>query len=129
MTEIYQSSTGSEFIADMNYHDLAAAHAKLMREDKTRVAEIEAMGARLAVLNAEQAEKDEAQKIALATGKDIIVSPDGKWNIAEPLPADHLPGANNPPEPTAYEVHATHINDLYIEAKNWADGADIASEA
>lgn len=45
------------------------------------------------------------------------------------LPADHQIGANRPPESSAYEAHAAHIDDLYTEAKNWADGADIETEA
>lgn len=39
------------------------------------------------------------------------------------LPADHKIGANGPPD--AYGAHAAHIDDLYTEAGNWCDGADI----
>lgn len=38
-------------------------------------------------------------------------------------------GDNNPPEPTPYDGFAVHIGDLYGEAKNFLDGAEIASEA
>lgn len=59
MTTIYNSSTGPKVIADMNPHNLAAAHAKLLRdrEDDSRDAEIEALGARLAALSEEEAEQ------------------------------------------------------------------------
>lgn len=62
MTTIYQSSTGPKIIAEMNPHNLAAAHAKLIRErkDDSRDAEIEAMGAVLAQL-AEVAAEVEAE--------------------------------------------------------------------
>lgn len=59
MTAIYNSSTGPKVIADMNPHNLAAAHAKLMRDyparedldgKSLRQAEIDAMGVRLAEL-------------------------------------------------------------------------------
>lgn len=65
MTAIYNSSTGPKVIADMNPHNLAAAHAKLLRDyparedldgKSLRQAEIDAMGARLAVLAEEYAE-------------------------------------------------------------------------
>jgi len=37
-------------------------------------------------------------------------------------------GHNNPPA-DPYEAMTTHIDDLYIEASNWADGAKIETEA
>lgn len=59
MTTIYNSSTGPKVIAEMNPHNLAAAHAKLLRDraDDSRDAEIEALGARLAELAEEEAEE------------------------------------------------------------------------
>lgn len=39
----------------------------------------------------------------------------------------HL-GANNPPEPTAYELVKQEIEDLYGEASLWLDGEPIATE-
>lgn len=59
MTTIYQSSTGPKVIAEMNPHNLAAAHAKLLRDrtDDSRDAEIEAMGAALSALAEEEAEQ------------------------------------------------------------------------
>ena len=65
MTTIYNSSTGKKVIADMNPHNLDAAHAKLLRDyppradlggKSLRQAEIDAMGARLAQLAEEYAE-------------------------------------------------------------------------
>lgn len=38
-------------------------------------------------------------------------------------------GGNNPPEPTPFDAIAVHIGDLFEEAKNWADGALIDSQA
>ena len=70
MTAIYNSSTGPKVIADMNPHNLAAAHAKLLRDyparedldgKSLRQAEIDAMGARLAVLAEEYAESQVSQ--------------------------------------------------------------------
>lgn len=69
MTTEYISSTGPKVIADMNPHNLAAAHAKLLRDfppldeldgKSLRQAEIDAMGARLAVLAEEYAEQQVA---------------------------------------------------------------------
>lgn len=66
MTTTYNSSTGPKVIADMNPHNLMAAHAKLMRDfpplddldgKSLRQAEIDAMGARLAELAEEEAEQ------------------------------------------------------------------------
>lgn len=36
-------------------------------------------------------------------------------------------GANGPPDP--FDAHKTHIEDLYLEAGNWCDGAEIENEA
>ena len=45
-------------------------------------------------------------------------------SLAEALPADHLIGANNPP-PDALGAMTVHVDDLYVEAANWCDGAEI----
>ncbi|WP_028003159.1 hypothetical protein [Sinorhizobium meliloti] len=37
-------------------------------------------------------------------------------------------GGNQPPEPTPFEAIRQEIEDLYEEAKNWADGEPIASQ-
>lgn len=36
-----------------------------------------------------------------------------------------VPGGNNPPEPTPYEAAKAQIDDLYLEANNWLDGAPV----
>lgn len=42
----------------------------------------------------------------------------------------HQLGANNPPaDPTPFDAIKVHIEDLFTEAKNWADGAAIESQA
>lgn len=38
-------------------------------------------------------------------------------------------GHNQPPEPTPFELVTTEINDLFDEAKHWADGEPIADDA
>jgi hypothetical protein len=55
MTTIYQSSSGPKVIADMNPHNLFAAHAKLVRDriDESRDEEIAALAERIAVVEAE----------------------------------------------------------------------------
>jgi hypothetical protein len=96
------SSSGPKMIADMNFHNVKAAHAKLVREAPERRAEIAGLAARLAELE------------------------------ANPPPADQSIGANHPPEPlppATFEEHAKRIDDLYTEAKNWADGAAIENDA
>ena len=45
------------------------------------------------------------------------------------LPTDHQIGANNPPEPTPFEAIRVHIEDLDVEARNWADGTEITTDA
>lgn len=61
MTKIYHSSSGEKIIADMGFHNLAAAHAKLIRDyppGSVRQPEIDAMAAELArraEIEAEQA--------------------------------------------------------------------------
>lgn len=56
MTTHYVSSSGElKDPAKMNYHNLAAAHAKLLREEPHRTLEIEAMGAEIEKRDAEHA--------------------------------------------------------------------------
>lgn len=38
-------------------------------------------------------------------------------------------GHNCPPEPTPFEAISEQISDLYLEAKNWCDGAKIENQA
>lgn len=112
----YTNSKGQSVeIATMLRPHLANARDKLAREDKdgARSAEIEAMTARLASLDA-----DYAAELADAQGENPRI----------------YPGANNPPsEPTAdvsgYDALAAHMDDLLMEARNWADGKSAESQA
>lgn len=38
-------------------------------------------------------------------------------------------GHNNPPEPTPFEMSVAEAEDLFLEAANWCDGAQIESQA
>lgn len=44
------------------------------------------------------------------------------------LPADHLIGANNPPEPDPFDAVVIHLSDLLIEARNWADSSKVETQ-
>ena len=118
-TTHYQGSKGApQPIAAMPFPYLKNAYDKLLRaNDPLRAPELVAMKARLSVLEAEHEAKEGV------------------------LPADHLPGANMPPpdappqdapakaDGRPYEAIKAHIDDLYGEAKNWLDGAPIATAA
>ncbi|WP_300573479.1 hypothetical protein [Phenylobacterium sp.] len=108
----YQSSKGPLEIASMPGPYLANALAKLEREnDPARADELAAMRDRMAALDAEREEEN---------------------------PRVHL-GANNPPEetppatvaPTAegFEAIKVNIEDLLVEARNWADGVAVENQA
>lgn len=115
----YTNSKGQPVeIATMLRPHLANARDKLAREDRdgSRAAEIEAMTARLATLDAEY-----AADLAEAEGENPRI----------------FPGANNPPaepspEPTAtasgFDAIAVHMDDLLMEARNWADGKSAESQ-
>ena len=103
----YAGSRGPVLIATMAHPHLVNAHAKLVREgDPARAAEIEAMAAQIAVNDAEHAE------LAEERGDD-------------PPAAGH----NGPPEETPFEAIRVHAEDLLVEVRNWADGAQIESQA
>lgn len=103
----YAGSRGPALIATMPHNHLVNAHAKLVREgDPARAAEIEAMAAQIAVNDAEHAE------LAEERGDD-------------PPAAGH----NNPPEETPFEAIRVHAEDLLVEVRNWADGAQIETQA
>lgn len=111
----YTNSKGQQVeIATMLRPHLANAREKLIREDRAgaRSAEIEAMTARLATLDAEY-----AADLAEAEGENPRI----------------YPGANNPPpEPTptasGFDAIAVHMDDLLMEARNWADGKAAESQ-
>lgn len=118
MTAIYQGSKGPVAIADMPYPHLRNALEKLQREGSpARQDEIAAMSARLAHLDAEQPESaaPDDNPRAVIGGND------------PPVETPRVVTAPAPPS-DAYGAHAAHIDDLYTEAKNWADGADIENE-
>lgn len=103
----YNGSRGPVLIATMAHPHLVNAHAKLVREgDPARAAEIEAMAAQIAVNDAEHAE------LAEERGDD-------------PPAAGH----NGPPEETPFEAIRVHAEDLLVEVRNWADGAQIENQA
>lgn len=54
--------------------------------------------------------------------------PDAFAHVGGDLPADHLIGANAPPEPTPFERVAGAVNDLANEAQHWLDGDGIKSQ-
>ncbi len=109
----HQSSKGPVAIATMAYPHLFSAHAKLVREGfpQSRQAEVDAMAARLEVLNAEYNAK----------GAD-----EGAGTVPVPAPQGHNAA---PPTPQTFEAIAAHISDLYDEAKNWLDGQPIETQA
>lgn len=102
---MYNGSKGPVPIASMNPHHLASAHAKLLRErvGNERQDELEAMAARLAEIEGEDADEDENPRVAV--------------------------GDNNPPEPTSFEAVKVNMDDLLVEAKNWADGKAVETQA
>jgi len=103
----YAGSRGPVLIATMAHPHLVNAHAKLVREgDPARAAEIEAMAAQIAVNDAEHAE------LAEERGDD-------------PPAVGH----NGPPEETPFEAIRVHAEDLLVEVRNWADGAQIETQA
>lgn len=120
----YTGSKGPVPIATMPYPHLANAHAKLVREgDPARAAEIEAMRARIAELDAEHAklEEERGEGPAAEAAEAAALAQDENPRI-------HL-GANNPPEAMPFEAIKVHIEDLLLEAHNWADGTTVESDA
>lgn len=115
----YQSSKGPKVIADMPLPYASNALAKLQRErvDASRDAEIEAIAAHVAKLSEEVAE----------TPDDLRAEP-AEPIADEPNPRIHM-GANNPPEATPFEAIKVNIEDLLIEAHNWADGTEVTTQA
>lgn len=111
MTLHYQGSKGPMEIATMPLPYLRNALDKLKREGAPgREAEIAAMSARVAEADAAESEGNPRAVIG---------------NNEPPAPIEPVMVA---PAADAYGAHAAHIDDLYTEAKNWADGADIENE-
>lgn len=114
----YQSSKGPKLISDMPLPYAQNALGKLQRErvDASRDAEIEAIAAHVAKLSEEIAETPaELRSEPVETIAD------------EPNPRAVI-GANNPPKPTPFEAIRTHMDDLLMEVRNWADSFTIESQ-
>lgn len=119
---LYKSSKGDREIADMPLPYAKNALGKLMRDEPSRIAEIEALQ--------EHVEKLSADVDAAAANPRVVI------------------GGNNPPEPItgfdqfearATEIAATteggraaieaHVGDLLTEAANWGDGVAVVDQA
>lgn len=106
----YQSSKGPVLITAIAYPHLKNAAEKLRRDgDPKRADELAAMDARLAVLAAEHQSK-------------------GATEGAETDPAPAPVGHNAKTEPKTFAEIKAHIEDLYLEAKNWLDGKPIETQ-
>jgi hypothetical protein len=61
-------------------------------------------------------------------GKRMIKAAQEAHEIVREM-GEHPVGHNNPPEPTPFEAVKQEIEDLFLEATNWADGEPITSDA
>lgn len=113
-TTHYAGSKGPVEIASMPHTYAAKALAKLERDEPHRLEEITAIRGHIAKLDEAYAEQQ------AAGGTD-----------EGPAPRGH----NNPPEDTpavtgqSFGALKTHAEDLLTEARNWADGAAIETDA
>lgn len=116
----YRGSKGAVEIGSMPLPYAANALAKLQRErvDTSRDAEIEAIAAHVAKLQEEHVE----------AGAGEPEAPPARVAAEDANPRVAL-GDNSPPEATAYEAVKAHIDDLLVEARNWADGAVVETQA
>lgn len=115
MTTMYHGSKGPVAISTMTRPHAANALAKLERSEPGRTEEIEALRAHVARLDEEYAEAQASS----ATDEG-------------PAPVGH----NMPPEDEevpvdgqSFDALKVHADDLLTEARNWADGAAIESDA
>lgn len=112
----YMGSKGAMEIAAMPRSYAANALAKLEREAPERRGEIAALRAHVAAL-------DEAHAQSLATGG----ADEG------PAPAGHnMPPPDDEPaavDAASFDALKAHADDLLTEARNWADGAAIETDA
>lgn len=127
-TTHYHGSRGPVPIASMALPHLTAARDKLKREQPARTDEIEAMTARIAHLESlppcdvcGEPQFENASGLTCKNGHSRVE--------AAPGPASQDIGANNPPAPTTFETVKARLDGLMIEARNWADGATIESQA
>jgi hypothetical protein len=109
----YVGSKGPVLIASMPFPHLQNAHRKLAAaDDPSRSAEVDAMAARLAELEAE-GHAQYAAPTEEADNPRVVI------------------GGNNPPVEPANPFDAIKVNmdDLLIESRNWADGVAIETQA
>lgn len=128
LVELYNASGNQKkVIREMGYHNLKAAHAKLLRDEPDRTDEIESMGAELAIRDAAHADSEAALADATRDPEESL-APIGHNNPPEPIPALILtPCAAG--EPDSMGALRAHFDDLYTETANWADGQEIETEA
>lgn len=130
MTTTYQSSKGEVEISTMPLSYAKNAVNKLRRTEPERTAEIAALQAHVDALE------------AAATAKALDAAGEGKTGFdkfearAAVLNERAVIGGNNPPPDEGvtenvtlgWEAVQTHMDDLLVEAANWADGIAIASQ-
>lgn len=111
----YRSSKGPVLITAIPYPHLKAAHAKLLRDGfgPERQPEFDAMAARLAEMDAMPTDQDRIDATRMAGTQPAA-------------PKDHN---LKPPAPKTYDEIKAHIDDLYLEAKNWLDGKPVETQA
>lgn len=113
----YKSSKGLKLIADLPLPYARNAVAKLRREEPGRTAEIEAIDAHIAKVEAEIAAEGENPRAVIGGNN----------------PPEETPPAAGAPEQEVEKISGrtaidTHIADLLTEAANWTDGAAIANQ-
>lgn len=102
---LYKSSKGDREIAEMPLSYAKNALNKLVRDEPSRTAEIEALQAHVDALS----EGDDSNPRAVIGGN----------NPPEETPA---------PKPTGRKAIETHVGDLLTEAGNWGDGVAVVDQ-
>lgn len=118
LATIYNGSGGPKPIAGMTYHNIKAAHAKLIREEQfDRQNEIDGLAARLEALDAEYAAKS-------ADGSNMPPEP---TPAAQPAPAVvGIPITEQDQGPVdPFGALKVHFETIRVEVGNWADGSGI----
>lgn len=106
----YQGSKGVVEIASMPLSYAKNAANKLRRTEPERAAEIEAIDAHVARLEAE----------AMAAPREAVMGDNGGPPIEEPAPVASAPAT--------FEAIKINMDDLLTEAANWGDGAAIITQ-
>ena len=110
MTTHYNSSKGPMPIAEMPLRYAANALNKLRRDEPSRTEEIDALAAHVATL-------------------ETIVENVARHD-AESAPIGHnSPPPDEAPSLTGWEAVKANLDDLLVEAANWADGVAIVNQA